>query len=285
MIVDELTSATQVQSASGRQYHIGLAPGQVAPNILLVGDPKRAAKVAARLEQCQAPVQSREFLSYRGQYRGIDITVFAHGISAENMEIAVIELCQCIERPNFIRCGSSGALLPEVKLGDLVIARGCVRREQTSSHYVEMGYPALSDHELVCALLEASQASASKDRRNIHLGMSASAGGFYAAQGRSIPPFMSRTPDADQELARQGVLNLEMESSCLLTLASLAKCRAASLCAIFAERHSDRFIGPQEGAQAEEAMIELALEAFRILARLDKERADAPYWHSGHGPA
>lgn len=279
MIVDKLTSATLVQSASGRQYHIGLAPGQVAPNILMVGDPARALKATQYMKDVQAPVQSREFVSYRGRYQGVDTTVFAHGISAENMEIAVIELCQCVERPNFIRAGSSGALRPEIKLGDLVIAKGCVRREHTSATYVEMGYPALSDHELLCALLEAAQTKG--DARAIHLGMSASAGGFYAAQGRSIPPFMSNTPNADEDLARQGVMNLEMESSCLLTLASLAGARAASLCAIFAERHSDRFIGPEEGAQAEAAMIQIALQAFVVLDRLDQEKGQAPYWHSG----
>lgn len=281
MIVDELTSATQVKSASGRQYHIGLGPGQVAPNILMVGDPARAQKVVALMQDVQGPVQSREFVSYRGRYRGLDTTVFAHGISAENMEIAVIELCQCVERPNFIRCGSSGGLLPELALGDLVIARGCVRREQTSAHYVEMGYPALSDHELLCALLEAASHKKHRDARKVHVGMSASAGGFYAAQGRSIPPFLSNTPNADQELARQGVMNLEMESSCLLTLASLAQCRAASICTIFAQRHADKFIGPEQGAAAEQAMIRIALEAFVILERLDQAKGDAPYWHSG----
>lgn len=271
MIVDELTSATHVKSASGRQYHIGLGPGEVAKNILMVGDPARAQKATALLEDVQPAVSSREFLSYRGRFQGLDLTVFAHGISAENMEISVIELCQCVERPNFIRCGSSGGLLPSVKLGDLVIAKGCVRREQTSASYVEMGYPALSDHEMICALLEAAK---QEGDRQVHLGISASAGGFYAAQGRSIPPFFSNTPDADETLARQGVMNLEMESSCLLTLASLAQCRAASICAIFAERYADRFIGPEQGAQAEMAMLKIALSAFEILGRMDQEKSD-----------
>lgn len=279
MIVDELTSATKVQSASGRQYHIGLAPGQVAKNILMVGDPARAKKAASYLQDVQAPVQSREFLSYRGTYQGQDLTIFAHGISAENMEIAVIELCQCVERPNLIRAGSSGALVPGVKLGDLVVARGCVRRETTSAQYVEMGYPALSDHEMICALLQAAQEK--KDARALHLGMSASAGGFYAAQGRSIPPFHTNTPNAAEDLARQGVLNLEMESSCLLTLASLAGCRAASICAVFAERYADRFIDPKSGAAAEAAMIEISLQAFVALAKIDARKGSSPYFHSG----
>lgn len=278
MLDEELSSATRVQSASGRQYHIGLAPGEVASNILMVGDPARAKKVATLLDNPGPAVQSREYLSYRGQYQGLDITVLAHGISAENMEIAVIELCQCVERPTMIRCGSSGGLQPHLSVGDLVISRGCVRLESTSTTFVDPGYPALADHEVICALLAASETE-DHQQRNVHLGISASAGGFYGAQGRHIPPFTPRNPQIRESLTSQGVLNLEMESSCLLTLASLAKCRAGAICAVFANRSADTFISPDQADQAEQAMLKITLNAFVRLKQMDQERGAKEYWH------
>lgn len=277
MLDEKLSSATRVQSASGRQYHIGLAPGEVASNILLVGDPARAKKVAALLDSPGQPVQSREYISYRGSYRGVDISVLAHGISAENMEIAVIELCQCVERPTMIRCGSSGGLQPQLSVGDLVISRGCVRLESTSTTFVDPGYPALADHEVICALLSASEALTTQ--RKVYLGISASAGGFYGAQGRHIPPFTPRNPKIQESLVGQGVLNLEMESSCLLTLASLAQCRAGAICAVFANRSSDTFITPEDADAAEQAMLKITLEAFVRLQKMDEQRGERAHWH------
>ena len=49
----EFESAEQVRDAAGRQYHIGLAPGEVAPWILMVGDPKRARRVAELFDAVQ----------------------------------------------------------------------------------------------------------------------------------------------------------------------------------------------------------------------------------------
>ncbi|MBM3984771.1 MAG: hypothetical protein FJ296_03630, partial [Planctomycetes bacterium] len=131
---------------AGRQYHIGLAPGEVAPVILLVGDPARARRIAARLERPGPEACHREFVSITGRRRGRPLTVMATGIGCDNTEIAVVELCRIVERPTFLRVGTCGALRPGVDVGNLCLSTGALRLESTSLAYVDPGYPALAHH-------------------------------------------------------------------------------------------------------------------------------------------
>ena len=73
-------SAEIVETEEGRQYHIGCKPGDVAPNILLCGDPARAYRVASYFKNAKEPITSREFVTITGEYKGMPMTVMATGI-------------------------------------------------------------------------------------------------------------------------------------------------------------------------------------------------------------
>lgn len=270
-------SSEHIQDSSGRQYHIGLAPGEVAEFIMLVGDPARAVMAAEMMDVVELERRQREFVTYTGQHQGIRLSVTAIGMGAGNAEIAVVELCQCVDHPTMIRCGTSGGLAKQVDLGDLVITQAAYRLEDTSLQYVGEGYPAVADLEVTLSLIEAA------DRLGIpyHLGITATAAGFYGAQGRELAGFPPRHPDILKNLARQGVKNMEMETSCLLTLASLRGFRAGAVCAVLASRHDERFISPEDKETAERRCIRVGLQAFENLARLDRERGVKRHWHPG----
>ena len=270
-------SSEHIQNSSGQQYHIGLAPGEVAEFILLVGDPARAAMVAEMLDSIELERRQREFVTYTGKYQGMPISVMAIGMGAGNAEIAVVELCQCVKQPTMIRCGTSGGLAPDLVLGDLVIAKAAYRLEETSLQYVGEGYPAVADLEVTLGLIEAAE----RLGHAFHLGITATAAGFYAAQGRDLSGFPPRNPAVLTDLVRQGVKNLEMETSCLLTLASLRGFRAGAICAVLATRQDQRFISPEDKETAERHCIQVGLQAFQQLARLDRERDGRRYWHPG----
>ena len=154
------------------------------------------------------------------------------------------EILAITERPTFIRVGSCGALQPEMRLGDLVITTGAVRLESTTSFFVHDGYPAVADYEAVAALVEAAE----RLGHRYHVGVTATAPGFFGAQGRPIPQLPIRYPDLAEEMARQRVMNFEMEASALLVLASLARCRAGVVCAVYANRTTGEFVsGDAEG--------------------------------------
>ena len=278
MTIDH-TSSEHIQNAEGRQYHIGLTPGEVAEFIMLVGDPARATRVAKMFDEIELERRHREYVAYTGTHEGLRLSVLATGIGADNTEIAVVELCQCVERPTMIRCGSSGALPQIVQLGDLVITQAAYRLENASLQYVGEGYPAVANTEVVLSLIQAVDQLGFR----YHAGITATAAGFYGAQGRDLPGFPPRNLNILVELERQGIKNFEMEASCLLTLASFHGFRAGAVCAVYANRHQKLFISPEDKDAAEYRCVTTGLQAFHNLAALDRQRGDKPHWHPGLG--
>jgi uridine phosphorylase len=259
-----------------RQYHIALGPGELAEYILLPGDPDRTARIAERFDSIEVEQRNREFASVTGLYRGQRISVVSTGIGTDNVEIVLAEILAITENPTFIRVGSCGALQPGIALGDLVISTGAVRLESTTSWFVHEGYPAVANHEAVLALIEAAE----RLGHRYHLGISATAAGFYGAQGRPIPQLPIRFPDLAEEMARQGILNFEMEASAVLILATLAGCRAGVVCTVFAQRTTGDFVMGEAKERAERSVVETGLEALTILADMDraKSAAGAAQW-------
>jgi len=259
-----------------RQYHIDLGPGELADYILLPGDPDRTARTAAQFESIELQRRNREFSSATGTYRGQRVSVVSTGIGSDNVEIVMAEILAIVERPTLIRVGSSGALQPEIALGDLIISTGAVRMEATTAYFVHEGYPAVAHYEAVVALVEA----ANRLGHRAHVGITATAPGFFGAQGRPTPHLPIRYPDLAEELAKQNVLNFEMEASALMVLAGLARCRSGVVCAVFAQRVTGEFVAGEAKQMAEDACVETGLEALLILAELDRQKraAGADRW-------
>ncbi len=274
---DGYQSAERVHDAEGRQYHIGLAPGEVAPCIMLVGDPARATRVASFFDDIELERRNREYVTYTGLHHGLRVTVMGTGMGGGPTEIAVVELCQVVDNPVMIRCGSAGALQPDIQLGDLVIAKAALRLENTSQFFVDDGYPAVADPQAVLALAAAAEAG----KQRYHVGITATAPGFYGAQGRKVPGFAPREPEIVARLAAQGVKNLEMETSTLLTLASVRGFVAGAVCATYATRHDNVFITPAQKDQAELDCITCGLTALHLLAAMTAARGTRPTWHPG----
>ncbi|HET7028650.1 MAG TPA: nucleoside phosphorylase [Candidatus Limnocylindrales bacterium] len=254
-----------------RQYHIGLGPGELAEYILLPGDPDRPSRVAARFDSIEREHRHREFVSVTGMYRGQRVSVISTGIGTDNVEIVVAEVLAITAHPTFVRIGSCGSLQPGIGLGDLIVTTGAVRLESTTSFFVHDGYPAVADYEAVVALIEA----ADRLGHRVHVGITATAPGFFGAQGRPIPQLPIRYPDLAEEMARQRVLNFEMEASALLVLAGLAGCRAGVVCAVYAQRSTGAFVEGEQKERAEEACLETGLESLAILATLDRQKEQA----------
>jgi len=267
---------TRVAIPTGeRQYHIGLGPGDLADYILLPGDQDRTDRVAHLFDTVELRHRHREFSTATGTYRGLRVSCVSTGIGTDNIEIVVSEILALVERPTFIRIGSCGALQDGMELGDLVISSGSVRLETTTSWFVHEGYPAVAHHEAILALIEAAERL---DHRH-HVGITATAPGFYGAQGRPIPQLPIRYPDLAAEMARQGVLNFEMEASALLVLAGLGGCRAGVVCAVYANRRTGEFVTGEEKDRAEAAAMETGLESLLILAELDRQQSQAGAAH------
>ena len=259
-----------------RQYHIALGRGELADLILLPGDPDRIPRIAERMDSIEVERRHREFVSVTGIHKGRRVSAVATGIGADNVEIVIAEILAIVDRPTFVRIGSSGALQPGIAIGDLIITTGAVRLETTTSWYVHEGFPAVAHPEVVMALVEAG----ARLGLPAHVGITATAPGFFGAQGRPIPQLPIRYPDLADEMARQGVLNFEMEASAVLVLAGLAGCRAGAVCGVFAQRARGEFADAEARGRTEAATIDIGLEALAVLSEMDRQREDAaaPRW-------
>lgn len=263
---------TRVAVPTGeRQYHIGLGPGELADYILLPGDQDRVTKVAERFDSIERTHRHREFASATGTYKGMRVSCVSTGIGTDNVEIVIAEILAITEKPTFIRIGSCGALQPGMELADLVISTGSVRLETTTSWFVHEAYPALAHYEATLALVEAAERLGVR----YHTGITATAPGFYGAQGRPIPQLPIRYPDLAEEMTRQGILNFEMEASAVLVLAGLAGCRAGVVCAVYANRRTGAFVEGDLKDRAEASVIDAGLESLTVLAELDRQKAMA----------
>ncbi len=158
----------------------------------------------------------------------------------------------------FIRVGSTGSIQKGIELGDLVISSAVVRLDGTSNCYVMPEYPAVANHEAILALIESAEAL---DISNYHVGMTATTADFYAGQTRPTKAYTTQTENLLPTLQEAGVFNFEMETATLYTLASLQGLRAASICAVFANRCTNKF----ETDAGEENAIKVANEAVRVL--------------------
>ncbi len=240
-----------------RQYHIGLAPGDVARRILFAGDPTRVRRFSENLDEIRGEWTCREYLTITGTWKGQEVSLMATGIGASNIEIAMVELSKIVEDPILIRAGSCGGIDSEIHLGDLVVSMGAVRMENTSTTFVPEGYPAVAHPDVVQALMASSRQIGAP----VHMGITATAPGFYGAQGRNEPGFPPRDPQVIDRLADIGVANMEMEASTLFTLASMQKWRAGCICTVFGRRQHDEFLNPEDKPALEDRCVNVALDA------------------------
>jgi len=84
-----------------------------------------------------------------------------------------------------------------------------------------------------------------------------------------------RYPDLAEEMTRQRVMNFEMEASALLVLATLARCRAGVVCAVYANRTTGEFVSGDQKDAAEAACVETGLESLLVLADMDARKREA----------
>jgi uridine phosphorylase len=269
----KIVSTERPATKDKRQYHIACAPGEVAPYVLLPGDPERVPKIASLWDEAKKVAYHREYQTYTGKAGGASISATSTGIGCPSLAIAVEELA-AVGANTFIRVGSSGSIQRDVKVGDVVISSAAVRLEGTSKQYVRVEYPAAANYEVLLALIQAAE----KLGHRYHVGITASTDSFYLGQGRpGLGEYtQSFAKDIMQDLQAARVMNFEMETASLFTISSVYNLRAGSVCAIFANRVTGEF-GVGEG---EMASAEIATEAVKILAKMDKEKQKAKkrYW-------
>ena len=152
---------------SGLQYHVKVKPGDVGRYVLLPGDPGRVEKMAKYLDDAQFVSSNREHMVFTGKLLGEKVSIVSTGMGCPSTAIAVEELI-AVGADTFIRVGTSGAVQPWLKLGDVAVVTGAIRDEGTTRQYLPIEFPAIADIEVVNALAEACR----RVDANYYLGVS-----------------------------------------------------------------------------------------------------------------
>ena len=234
--------------------HIGAQPGQVAPTVLVPGDPLRARWIAENvLDDATCYTEVRGMYGYTGTWRGLPVSVQGSGMGQPSMSIYVNELFRDYDVRRIVRVGSCGALTERVGLRDVVLASGaCTDSGMNRLRFHGLDYAPVADFDLLRAAYDA--AGARKDV-TAHVGLILSGDSFYSPR-----------PELTAPMVDHGVLAVEMEASALYTLAAFYGRQALAVCTV-----SDHLVTGEETTSHEREqtflpMVEIALAAAEAVA-------------------
>lgn len=251
----------------GSIFHLHVKPEQLADKIILVGDPGRVALVASHFETKECEIESREFKTITGTYKGKHITVQSTGIGCDNIDIVVNEMDalanidfktrhekETFKQLTFVRIGTCGGLQPYTPVGTFVASVKSIGFDGLLNFYAgrndvcdlkleeafkrHMNWsPLLSAPYVIDGDKELVDRIAGEDMVR---GITIACGGFFGPQGREL-----RIPLADPHQNEKvesfvygdlRITNFEMESSALAGLSALMGHKAMTCCMVIANR-------------------------------------------------
>jgi len=267
----KLKDSELILNDNGSIYHLNLKPENISNDIIFVGDPDRVDKVTKHFDSIEFSTHKREFKTTTGTYKNKRISVISTGIGADNIDIVLNELDALVNinlktktvkknhtSLNIIRIGTSGSLQKDIPIDSFLMStyaldiNGMLRSYPTQN----ISHPEVEDafvnhtqwDEKKCYPLVISNNKLLESKITsdiIYKGMTATAGGFYGPQGRTLriavkdPYLNSKIETFDYKGIK--VTNLEMETSAIYGLAKLLGHRACSMNAIIANRALGKF--------------------------------------------
>jgi purine-nucleoside phosphorylase len=230
--------------------HIAAQSGDIAPVVLMPGDPLRAKWIAETfLTDATCYTDVRGMFGFTGSWRGQMVSVQGSGMGQPSMAIYANELLREYDVQSLIRVGSCGSLTTGVAIRDVVIASGaCTDSSMNRIRFEGMDYAPVADFTLLRAAYDVAQGLSSEHA--VHVGLIFSSDSFYSPR-----------PELVERMTEYGVLAVEMEASSLYTLAAQFGRRALAVCTV-----SDHLITKEETTAREREqsfgeMIEIALGA------------------------
>ena len=251
----------------GSIFHLHLTPQQIADKIMLVGDPGRVSLVASYFDEKEFEVESREFKTITGTYKGKRLTVLSTGIGCDNIDIVMNEL-DALANIDFetrtekdehrtltlVRIGTCGGLQPNTPTGTYIASVKSIGFDGLLNFYAgrnevcdlpleeafkaHMNWsPLLAAPYVIDANAELIDRIATNDMVR---GITIACGGFFGPQGRElrIPLANPKQNEKVESFVYQGlhITNFEMESSALAGLSALLGHKAMTCCMVIANR-------------------------------------------------
>lgn len=257
----------------GSVFHLHVRPEQLADKVILVGDPGRVALVASHFDDKEMEVESREFRTVTGTYKGKRITVISTGIGCDNIDIVMNEVDalanidfqtrtekQQLRSLEIVRIGTCGGLQLNTPEGTFICSEYSVGFDGLLNFYE--GRNAVCDLKMERALIshlgwtgnmcqpypyviKADENLVERIAQNDMVrGITVACGGFFGPQGRQlrVPLVDPHQNEKIESFEYEGmhITNFEMESSALAGLAKLMGHRATTACMVIANRRAGK---------------------------------------------
>jgi len=268
--MNPIAESELILNKDGSVYHLHLLPDDLADTVITVGDPDRVARVSRHFDTIELKKSKREFVTHTGTINGKRITVMSSGISTDNIDIVLNELDALVNinlktripkpqlrKLNIIRIGTSGAIQADIPVDSLLASKAAFGLDPLMHYYnrdittteqqlldtLRRTLP--KDGGFVPYIASADTGLLTKLGQDILQGITFTAPGFYAPQGREIrahsahPEFMNALQQFD--LNGQRITNLEMETAGIYGLSAVFGHRAISFNVILANRSTQTF--------------------------------------------
>lgn len=228
-------------------FHISAKPGEIAPSILLPGDPLRAKFIAVTLlENAVCFNQVRNMFGYTGTYKGKPVSVMGTGMGIPSISIYASELIMQYGVKTLIRVGTAGSFRPEVKVGDIVIAMSA-STDSNINHirFPNYAYAPTADFKLLLKAYNKAQELKAK----------VTVGGIFSSD-----TFYGDDPNWWKKWADFGLLACEMEAAALYTLAAKHHVSALAMVTISDSLVDEQMLSAEEREKGLALMATIALE-------------------------
>ena len=228
--------------------HIGAKAGDIAPTVLMPGDPLRAKWAAQNfLDAPECINEVRGMLGFTGTWRGNPVTIQGSGMGMPSLSIYANELIRDYDAQTLIRIGSCGAMQADIAVRDVILAMTASSVGNPSRAMLrEIHYAPHADFGLLRAAHEAAMTR----------GTATHVGGIYSSD-----TFYDERPDLHEQMVRHGILAVEMEAAELYTLAARHKRRALAVLTVSDHLVTGEDLPAIEREQSFGEMVEIALEA------------------------
>lgn len=228
--------------------HIGAEKGEIAPTVLMPGDPYRAKWAAENfLTDVRCVNQVRGMLGFTGTWNGNPVSIQGSGMGMPSMSIYANELIRDYDAQTLIRIGSCGAIQTSVAIRDVILAMTASTLSTPSRGiFKEMNFAPCADFGLLTAAKTAAEAK----------GISHHVGGIYSSD-----VFYDERPDLDEQLERHGTLAIEMEAAELYILAARYQRRALAVLTVSDHLKTGEDLTSQDREQSFGDMVDIALHA------------------------
>jgi uridine phosphorylase len=229
--------------------YLRLHASEIAPRVLLTGDPARVERIAGLLDGGRVTGRNREYTVASGRFSGQLVSAVSAGIGAPSTAIALEEFGQ-LGVEAVVRVGTMMGV--DAPMGSVVLSTGAARFEGTSRAYLSHEFPAVPHWGLSQALI----ASALENGLEVRAGMTATYDAFYPG----MAPQLTGGRELDIEpLRRARVLALDMETSLVYVLGTVLGIAAASACLVTVQARPHAHLEADLRSSLEEQLIRAAL--------------------------